>query len=402
MSRSKFEIPAAAFVLLALLVACDAVRVPVPEPPPAPIRGILTGFVVPGWPAKIRFVRPFLASERKLSPEFWIDPKVSRAGITCGEGGAALPSVSFQWSGTVSESTIGPFPEGSDCRLRGTVRWNGTTPLVAADDQFVSEDFEIHPQKSDPLRLGRAVRGTLELRWPRLARSASDSLESWAAVPESVVAFARDWGRVCSLRGSATDRFLKLDAIAHDAYRWRDPDTSDIREVMAGVALAQAVFSSGDSIWLPLGRRSAIYATLTGTTGPRGLHEVVSRLGNTSGRSSDPNSWQVGAWSTDAESGKGFVFLLSAKAAPASSSTGTRTLLSISGTCPAYENWRERGATDRSQRPSGNAAPFDGYLCLLDPDTLSFPEGDIVLTLPESVPVKSDPADKLVSQKVLP
>lgn len=379
MPRSKFEIPATAFVLLAVLVACDAMRVPVPESPPAPIRGIMTGFVVPGWPAKIRFVRPFLASERKLSPEFWIDPKASRAGITCGEGDTGHPVVSFQWNGTVSELAIGPFREGSDCRLRGTVRWNGSTPLVAADDRFVSEEFDILPQSTDSLRLGRAVRGNLELRWPKLARSSSDSLESWAAVPESVVAFAKDWGRICSLRGSTTNRFLKLDGIVHDAYRWRDPDTSDIREVMAGVALAQAVFSSGDSIWLPLGRRSAIYATLTGTTGPRNLHEVVSRLGNRSGRSSDPNSWQVGAWSTDADSGKGFVFLLSAKAAPASSSTGTRTLLSISGTCPAYQDWRERGATDRSQRPSGNVAPFDGYLCAAVPDTLSFPEGDIVL-----------------------
>lgn len=338
----------------------------------------MTGFVVPGWTAKIRFVRPFLVDERKLSPEFWIDPKGSSARILCDGTDAAFANGSFQWNETVSEMAIGPVRDWGTCRLQGSVRWNGTTPLVAADDRFVSEDFEIRAQATESIRLGREVRGPLELRWPKLARTASDSLESWAALPESVVAFARDWDRVCSLRGSPTNRFLKWDATAPAAYRWREPDTSDIREVMAGEALAQAVFATGDSIWLPMGRRSAIYATVPGANGPRVLHEAVSRLGSSFARYSDPNGWQFGALTGNAESGRGLVFLLPI-AGPASSTTGTRTLLSISGTCPAHEDWRVRGSTDRSQRPSGNVAPFDGYLCVADPDTLSFPEGDIVL-----------------------
>lgn len=402
MPRSKFEIIAAASVLLAALVACDAMRVPVPESPPAQIRGIMTGFVAPGRLAKIRFVRPFLTSDRILAPEFWIDPMASRARLSCGEMTVAFPSGSFQWNTSVSELTIGPLPLESDCRLQGTVRWNGSTPLVVADDQFVSEAFEIRPQKTESPRLGREVRGVLDLRWPKLARSLKDSLEAWAAFPESVVAFAKDWDRVCSLRGSTTNRFLKLDAIVHDAYRWRNPDTSDIREVMAGVALAQAVFSSGDSIWLPLGRNSAIAVNVSDVASALVLQRTVSRVPNRSEWDDDPNFWQL----RDASPGSGLrgtiVFQLTGMATLVSSYEGTRTLLSISGTCPAYEDWRERGSTDRSQRPSGNVAPFDGYLCLAVPDTLYFPEGDVVLLPRDSVVVKNDTTSKLVIKKVLP
>lgn len=382
------------------MVGCDAIRVPVPESPPAQIRGVVTGFVTPGYVGAIRFHRPSMAGAPEPSSEFWFDSEASRYLSTC-DRISSSPTIRAFSNGAAD--VAGYFPWGewpNGCRLEGSIRWNATTPLVLDEDGYITESFEIRPQPADPVRFEREVRGPLDLRWPRLARVSSDSLETWAAIPESVVAFARDWEDLCSLRGAPSTRFLVWDTSKTAAYRWRVPDTSVIREVMAGVAVAQAVFAAGDSIWLPWRRNTAIYTTFSGALSRTFLQHGISRFSNNWSWSVSPAEWIHQIFHSGME--PGVVFQFRQSAAPSSSRYGTRTILSISNLCPAFEDWQRRGLTDRSQRPSGNVAPFDGYFCLLDPDTLSFPEGDVELMPAESVLVSSESAKKIVVQKVLP
>jgi hypothetical protein len=75
--------------------------------------------------------------------------------------------------------------------------------------------------------------------------------------------------------------------------------------------------------------------------------------------------------------------------------------LRIAGTCPAFADWRRYGPTDRWHRPTGNVAPFDGYLCEIFPDTISFPRGDLVPATPATPDTSANGGSVVIPSKTV-
>lgn len=380
MSKSKFDILFA--LATAFFCGCDALRTPVPDELESPIRASFAGFVVEGRSPRISIARPLDdASERSvLLP--WIDQNRSTlqvehlsdtgwrrmylAGIYTESG---LKGEAYGWLST--SETID--------RLRGCLRWNASTPYTFSDDAMVADSFDLRPQPSSRVRFLRdGVRGDLCLRWPKLASAMESSLHQWSWDPDSLKAFLDDWIAVSKGRGDPEAKILLLDTTSIPyVYRWNDPDTSVLRKVLRG-ASAQTIFAEGDSIWLPSDRSASLLVNLdkrefSPVLLDRSLWTTTASAGFLAPSVSNGTTMETGSYSP-------MEFSLSNSSTWWSSSNPVRVVIQIAGTCPAFADWRRYGPTDRWHRPTGNVAPFDGYLCELFPDTLSFPRGMLLQT----------------------
>lgn len=382
MSKSKSDLLLA--LSLALLGGCDALRAPVPDSPASPLRASFAGLLVEGAPPTIHLGRPVddLSQTEYRFP--WIDLGASRLVAE-----QALPSGSIDPS--LAAFSILPGLKGVvllwDLRLstrvdrvRGSLRWNASAPYRVSEGGMVTDSFDLRPQAGARVGFRRdGVRGDLCLRWPKLASVRYDSLRKWAGVPDSVVAFRNDWIALSRRRGDTAARILLEDTYA---YRYFDPETSILRRVLDG-ASAQKVFLVGDSIWFPRDRWASLFVDAEvdafrrvfvdlnawGPSNASGFAMPSAANGTTLelARPRDPMEFRLRDLYHDNQSTRPI-----------------RVMVQIAGTCPAFDDWRGYGPTDRWHRPTGNVAPFDGYLCEIFPDTLSFPRGDIILTPPDT------------------
>lgn len=386
MSKPKSDLLLA--LSLALLGGCDALRTPVPVDPESPLRASLTGFLVEGTSPTIYFARPIdgPAEVELLLP--WIDLGASRLFaeqvVSSGFIDSSRAGISHM-QGLRGAAVLWDLrPSMRVDRIRGSLRWNASAPYRMSDDEMVTDPVDLRPQAGARVRfLHDGVRGDLCLRWPKLAMARYDSLRIWSRASDSVVAFRNDWMALSLGRGDPAARILLLDTASRPGvYRYFDPDTSVMRRVMAGES-GQKAFLAGDSIWLPNDR----WATVLVGSNVDGIHRVfvnqsISVTSNTSAFSipSALNGTTLELARPDAPMEFGFRDLYGGSR----SSRPVRVMIQIAGTCPAFEDWRRYGSTDRWHRPTGNVAPFDGYLCEIFPDTISFPRGDIILIPPDT------------------
>lgn len=270
-------------------------------------------------------------------------------------------------------------------RLRGLLRWNASIPFRSSDEAMVADSFDIRPQTG--VRIGfenHRVRGDLCLRWPRLAASETYERSWWANSEESLRNLSEEWIEICRRRGAADARLLVLDTtVSPGVFRWKEPDPAVIRLVLSEGPV-QVVFSGGDSVWIPVGRRADLFADLDATSSlPLLVESALSERASSSDWSGAP--FGSGTWVSRATGGQAWFGLYDVNPSyERIAFTPLRVQLRIAGTCPAFDEWRRYGSTDRWHRPTGNVAPFDGYLCELFPDTLSFPRGDVALIAPDT------------------
>ena len=379
MSKSKSDILLA--LALALLGGCDAFRTPVPEDPPTPIRASLAGFVVEGGAPQIFVARPVDDPSESTLRFPWIDESASKVLVEqdVGSGVKRLYQFTF-WEdvGLKGYAYLRQATTSKIERIHGCLRWNASTPYRVSSDGMISDSFDLRPQTG--LRVGfkrDRVRGDLCLRWPRLA-AANEFLRSvWKKNSDSLRNLSEEWAGICRRRGDADAHLLVLDTtVSPFVYRWKELDTAVLRLALAGGGV-QVVFSEGDSIWLPVGRRADMFVDL----------DTVSLLPLLVEQSTEAASsaydWAHRSFATrtnvEQHTDRMLWFGLYDYSSERIVFDPMLLRLRIAGTCPAFADWRRYGPTDRWHRPTGNVAPFDGYLCEIFPDTLSFPRGDVVL-----------------------
>ena len=390
MSKSKFDI--ASVVGLMLLAGCDALRVPVPEDRGTQIRATLTGFVGAGIAPEIWISRPYDSPVEVGAGLPWLQVEASSLELAAIDSSGRLRTRVLEvqslpgFRGLFQSGNWSPWKAW---RAQGELRWNASAPYSMDAAGWVVDSFSVDAQESEsPLFDRTAVRGSIGLRWPRLAISEAESLLVWARIPDSVQSLRDDWKQLCAGRGLDDDRVLMWDTTGiQKAWRWKNIDTSDVRRLMEGRAAAETIFAAGDSIWIPLAGRSLVSIRLQAPlVRPFLLHESrADRIGPTG--LILPGSAPNGRVYPRDGSYSQMVYVLDPRSHPVSSNAPIRILLQITGTCPAFQEWRKYGSTSRFQKSTGNVAPFDGYLCEVHPDTMSFPEGGVELLPSRTLPI---------------
>jgi len=402
-SKSKSDL----FGLVALLLlfaGCDSMRTPEPDSSGSRLRASMAAFVIGESNFGIYFGRPMGNPAEPPFNATWIDESNSkvtyRRRAYTSSAGAQQPSylvdsrIGNQYDMTGSVYLPGsPYLES--LRIHGRLVWNASAPFSNAAGYAQRDSFDLEPQPGEKRRfLRNAVRAEIALRWPRLALSIDDSLTKWASMPESVQVFLEDWKRLCQARGQTSARFLYCEPYKSPrSFSWVEPDTSKIGWIMRYPELAQVVLSAGDSLWRPFSLHGYLIAALDSVPSvpvgadfvdqPTSYGYTFQSLSSMYGRmNSTMTSWrdEVGYYDLGRNS-----WYTQTTTMP------YRITIQATPTCEAYKEWISNGPSDRIHKPHGNVAPFDGYYCQLQPDTMSFPRGDVKLLPADTTGVSTQP-----------
>jgi len=326
--------------------------------------------------------RPLTDSLEEAPLLEWIDPKRSSLTLSCSDSKGAVRNLreSIQSGNGLkssgSNSCNDPYPTIRS--VHGTLRWNASAPFTLAQPLWVEDSFALSPQSSEAVRFRDGIlRSAIELRWPRLALATKDSLQAWSTRPDSLMAWQADWERLCAGRNRDPRVDILPQGKSSSRYTYAPLDTASLRLLMVDSASVRVALQPSDSIWLPVERDRWI--SIEYPVAP--LHPVIA-----SSMTSRPTYW-IGFLPIRSRysSGNADLYLphqnqwvyywVDHPYQQLDTAQSYRTTIQIAGTCPAFAQWHTYGSGTRQQAPIGNVAPFDGYFCSLQPDTLSFPQG---------------------------
>lgn len=381
---SKSNSDAFLVCLILTLGGCSALQVATPEEGTAQIRASMGIMAMPfrnGSDLDYEVARPLTDSLEEAPLLEWIDRKRSSLALTCSDSNGKIRtrSQSF-YSDNGLKSTGGsrcydPYPTIRS--VHGTLRWNASTPFSLAQPLWVEDSFDLVPQQGEAVRFRDGIlRAPLELRWPRLARAVGDSLQAWSKRPDSLLAWQADWEKLCALRGR--DPRVDLDPLGDSSsrYTYGSLDTASLRLLMNDSASVRVALQPHDTIWLSVERDLWISIEYPKAT----LHPVIAS-GTTSRPTFSSGFLSLHKWHSSTSiflypphATRWVHYWLNYESVQDTSDT-LRTTIQVAGTCPAFAQWFTYGSGTRQHAPVGNVAPFDGYFCQLQPDTLSFPQG---------------------------
>lgn len=385
MSKSNSE-PLLACLLLAL-GGCSALQVATPEEGTAQIRASMGIMAMPsryGSDLDYEVARPLTDSLEEAPQLEWIDWKRSSFTLSCSDSNGKIKNLSqsiYSNDGLKYAGNGNCFDPASIIRsAHGTLRWNASSPFSLAQPLWVEDSFDLSPQLGEAVRIRDGIlRSSIELRWPRLALAPKDSLQAWSTRPDSLMAWQADWERLCARRNRDSRVDIDPRRDSSSRYTYRPLDTAALRLLMLDSASVRVALQPRDTIWLPVERDRWI--SIEYPVAP--LHPVIA-----SSRTSLPTyaggflSIRNRNWysSKDAylylpHQTQWVYYWVDHQYQQQDTAYSYRTMIQIAGTCPAFAQWYTYGSGTRLQAPIGNVAPFDGYFCHLQPDTLSFPQG---------------------------
>lgn len=391
---SKLNSEAFLVCLILTLGGCSALQVATPEEGTPQIRASMTIMAMPsryGSDLDYEVARPLTDSLEEAPQLEWIDWKRSSLILSCSDSNGKVQNLNgkvqnlsqsiYSNEGLKYAGNGNCFDPYSTIRsVHGTLRWNASTPFSLAQPPWSEDSFDLVPQQGEIVRFRDGIlRGAIELRWPRLARATNDSLQAWSKRPDSLMAWQADWERLCA--GRNQDPRVDINPLGDSSsrYTYAPLDTAALRLLMVDSASVRVALQPRDTIWLPVERNRWI--SIEYPVAP--LHPVIA-----SSRTSLP-TYAGGFLSTRNRnwysSKDAYLYLphqtqwvyywIDHQYKQQDTAYSYRTMIQIAGTCPAFAQWYTYGSGTRQQAPIGNVAPFDGYFCHLQPDTLSFPQG---------------------------
>jgi hypothetical protein len=296
----------------------------------------------------------------------------------------SFPSLHSDWTyPTESNSTMATCGVGHTWSFHGHLRWNASSPFSAAIPLWITDSVNATGEISTAPRFLRGnISGPLDLRWSTLAQADALTRTAWSRSPSALEFLVSQWTALQARRGQDTN-VLVLDTTAKpNAWRWFGLDTAILHGILAtttigSFAVAQTVFSAGDTVWLSPDSNSILQAGFSGTSG-EDLYAAVHMM-NQTGTSlagilplywSNYSNWLSFQTRTGGTDTSGSLFYL-----PNGSGNPSTMEIAVAGTCPSQRVWLHEGGSNRSQLPHGNAGPLDGFVCEVHADTLSFPVG---------------------------
>jgi len=275
---------------------------------------------------------------------------------------------------------MGSFPKAcgdSVGEVHARLRWNASLPWNAAGP-WVTDSFEVVPELSTTPRFLRSPGlANLAVRWPSLARADSATRVQWASDGHQLEILVSDWNSIQSTRG-LDSQVLALDT-SDWIYRKVDLDSSHLASLLLGKRRSSllVVVRMADTLYLPMGSEGWLQFHVRGTQNLP-FYEATSTIYAMEsipfpewGFVSDRVGLDRGRPGLIAHPGDSVDLAFSIF--HQSSNGGDFLELAVAGTCPSQCAWLKGGGTPRTRRPWGNAAPFDGFVCRVSIDTLSFP-----------------------------
>jgi hypothetical protein len=367
-----------AAALAGILAGCIGPWDGLPDDTAVQIRAAAAVFVQPGKPAEAAFTRPLDGASESQATIPWIDAKDSTLWVeeTCRDKtrSSSFTGLSYatsdKWSASLASSTMDSCATGRTWRFRGHLRWNASSPFSLADPLYATDSVDVQAETSTaPVFTRTGLYGSVETRWRELALSNDATRRRWSQSPDSLVALAARWKALQSRRGLASTVLYQSAPV--------ELDTALLRSVLSYTGIAMVALSPTDTLWLPSDRFSLVQANVAATTGFDFYRASLTRWSRSSFSLTDI---VVPFWAYDADwiaprPGSGSDTVGTAFYAWREYSQGILEL-AVAGTCDGQRAWLHEGGSNRYDLPHGNAGPFDGFVCEVRTDTMTFVLGD--------------------------
>lgn len=333
------------------------------------LRAAGTGFLLQEGVNTLHLSRPVSDSAELEIQLPWIDPR-SRLCLESDADKSFLACTSLEDTrrGLHAEADFYGKPGAAQLRLHGNLQWNASSPFSLANPVWIYESMDAPVEAGEALAIDTTtLLADLPMRWPRLAGCDSTEQRSLAAKPDSVTRLLDDW-RALNLQRKRSPQ-VKVGATLADTSRpWQELDTTSLRRILQDSLRAFVAVQVGDTLHPALYSWNFLVFDLDS---PPTLPYFVDQRQPYAHW--PPSPWNIRADNTAQYPPSWYKRLFLRVSLPFADDSGSVEALQITGSCPAFQTWRQYGFSNRLSRPHGNLDPLDGYLCLLKPHRINFP-----------------------------